>query len=544
MKTKFFTLIFLMLSTSIIAQDISEAKKIPTTYDRSSFAVFFLDNSSNSHWDKVRAKIDSIVLSDKFDNNNFKNIILSSSVAGQVGTKSSQEELLKELNKMNAGRELISKWYNRQPDGTMNMELIHQRGRFTATDADFLRAQTSKRGNAALEDFGNRLVNLSYVLVVDLQNVQTMEEAKITNMKGWKANSVGYIFRLDFNEETRNALYDTWIYDDDSEADKTQKRKAFEQIEFPLVPVLQKTVSVTASQMESSSGLRLALKSKSMDQLMQELVQKSYDEIIYQMEMGVEEFKVKTPLFATRPLRAKIGLKEGLKTDYRFFVYEHVYNPKTNQAEPKQRGVIRAGSKSQIIDNRREATGDMGTSKFYQVAGRKLDAGFTLQQQNDFGMELLIGGEVGNTAGLYLRGDIRLSRFVGIKALFVYVEGGGIDSKTYDGEESTFFRYGGGLAKGFQLMRNIELRPYVGAGLDNTTNSMILSGESISSLYVRGGANLALNLKHNIQFVGGIGYYGFIGDVTDSDGNVAGSSWDFYFDKSGPSGMIGVKIMF
>jgi hypothetical protein len=243
---------------------------------------------------------------------------------------------------MNVGRELISKWYNRQPDGTMNMELIHQRGRFTATDADFLRAQTSKRGNAALEDFGNRLVNLSYVLVVDLQNVQTMEEAKVTNMKGWKANSVGYIYRLDFNEETRNALYDTWIYDDDSEADKTQKRKVFEQIEFPLVSVLQKTVSVTASQMESSSGLRLALKSKSMDQLMQELVQKSYDEIVYQMEMGVEEFKVKTPLFATRPLRAKIGLKEGLKTDYRFFVYEHVYNPRTNEAEPKQRGVIRA----------------------------------------------------------------------------------------------------------------------------------------------------------------------------------------------------------
>jgi len=542
MRTQLLTLFFLTFAGTLFAQDIAKSKTIPTTYDRSSFAVFYIDNSSQNHWNEVRPLIDSIVFSDKYDNNNFNNIIISSSTAGQLPTKGTQDALLNELNSMNIGRQLIAKWYNRQPDGTMNMDLIHKRGRFSVTDADFLKAQTSKRGNAALEDFGNRLINLSHILVIDLQNVKTTKEAKMENMKGWQATAVGYLFRLDFNEEKQNELYDNWIYDDDTEDVKKQKRAAFDNIVFSFNPLAIQIASVSAIQLESSSGIRLALKAKTMEQLLKEMVQKSYDEVIYKTEMKVEDLKVKTPLYETRPLRAKIGLKEGLKTDYRFFVYEHVYNPKTNEAEPKRRGVIRVAGKSSIVDNRKEATGDMGTSKFYQVAGRKLEAGFTLQQQNDFGLELIVGGEGGNTSGLLLRADFRLGRFIGIPAFYLYGEFGGFDSKEYQGEKSSFMRYGAGLAKGFQLGRNLEIRPYFGFGLDNTTNESINS--TISSLYIKPGVNLALNLKHNIQLVGGLGAYSFIGDVTDANGYTVADSWDDLFDKSGPSALFGVKFMF
>lgn len=542
MRTRLLTLFFLIFSGTLFAQDIAKSKTIPTTYDRSSFAVFYIENPAQNHWSEVRPMIDSVIFSDKYDNNNFSNIIISSSIAGQLPTKGTQDALLNELNNMNVGRQLIAKWYNRQPDGSMNMELIHKRGRFTATDADFLKAQTSKRGNAALEDFGNRLINLSHILVIDLQNVKTTDELEIKNMKGWQANAIGYLFRLDFNEEKQNELYDTWIYDDDTEDVKNQKRAAFDKIVFSLNPVTIQIVLISATQLESSSGIRLALKAKSMEQLLKELVQKSYDEIIYKTEMNVEDLKVKTPLYQTRPLRAKIGLKEGLKTDYRFFVYEHVYNPKTNAAEPKRRGVIRVAGKSSIVDNRKEATGDMGTSKFYQVAGRKLEAGFTLQQQNDFGLELIAGGEAGNTSGLLLRADFRLGRFIGIPAFYLYGEFGALESKYYYGTETSFVRYGAGLAKGFQLGRNLEIRPYFGFGLDNTTDEGI--GSTISSLYIKPGVNLALNLKHNIQLVGGLGAYSFIGDVTDANGYTVTGSWDDLFDKSGPSALFGVKFMF
>ena len=543
MKRSFLVFLSLCLASHVFAQDIKE--KVPTTYDRSSLTTFFIDFQSGNHWSVARSKVDSVLYSDKYDNNNIDYLLLKASFSRESAITKLQDAIQKDLNNANVGRDIIAKWYNRQADGTMDMELVHQRGRFTATDADFLLAQTSKRGNAALEDFGNRLVNLSYILVIDISNIKTMAEAGYKGTKGWQANAAGYLFRIKFDDEVRNAFYDTWIYDDDSEEEKVRKRKAFQQLDIPIVPVIQKSLTITSSQAESDTGLGLFFKPKSTDQLMQELLQKAYDDIIYRIEMDVEEFKVKTPLYETRPLGAKIGLKEGLKTDYRFFVYEYVYNSKTGQAEPKRRGVIRAASKSKITDNRKVATGDTETSRFYQVAGRKLEPGFILQQQNDFGIEVALGTEIGNVSGFYGRLDYRIGSLVGIRSTFVYVEGG-IDAAEsigyYTNESYAMLRYGGGLAKGLQLTRNVELRPYVGLGLEQTSYSVFGNDEDISALYVRIGANLALNLTHRFQIVGGLGAYSF-GDATDDDGNSYGS-WDSLFNRNGPTMMIGAKLGF
>lgn len=533
MKRFFPLVIILSFAITTFAQDVKE--KVPSKYDRSSLTTLFLDFQSGNHWNVARSKIDSVQFSDKYDNNNLNSLLLETSFSRGIGLR---ESIKNELAKSDLPRQIIAKWYNRQADGTMNMELVHERGRFTATDADFLRAQTSKRGNAALEDYGNRLVNLSYILVIDVADIKTMGEAGYKGSKGWQATVNGYLFRINFNDEVRNAFYETWIYDDDTEEVKEQKRKAFQQLDIPLEFVINKSLTVSASQSEKDSGLKLLKKEKTTDQLMQEMLQKAYDETIYRIEMDVEEFKVKTSLYETRPLRAKIGLKEGLKTDYRFFVYEYVYNSKTGKAEPKRRGVIRAANKSKIVDNRKVATGDTQTSKFYQVAGRKLEPGFIMQQQNDHGIEVSVGPEVGNVSGFYGRIDYRLGRFIGVRSTFAYVEGG-VDAADYIGESYGMLRYGGGVAKGLQLMRNVELRPYVGLGLEQTS----YNDEDINSLYIRAGANLALNLTHRFQIVGGAGVYQF-GDATDSDGESIGMTWDSMFNRSGPAVMVGVKLGF
>ena len=542
MKKLVLFFIFSVCFIGLVAQDVKE--KVPSTYDRSSLTILYVDFGSENHWQTAKPKIDSLVYSDKYDNNNLDFILIKPSFSRAEGGLKMSESLLNELKSANVGRKIIAKWYNRQPDGTMDMELVHHRGRFTATDGDFLRAQTSKRGNSALEEFGNRLINLSYILVVDISNIKTMAEAGYKGQKGWQATAGGYLYKMEFSEKIRDAFYDTWVYDDDTPEVKAQKNRLFNELEFPIVAVTQKSLSISASQSEADKGVSLFIKQKSTDQLMQDLVQKSYDETIYRIEMEVEDFKVKTTLFATRPLRAKIGLKEGLKTDNRFFAYEYVYNSKTGKAEPVRRGVIRAESKSKITDNRKVATGDMGTSKFYQVAGRKLEAGFTLQQQNDFGIEVTLGPEMGNVGGFYARADLRTGRFVGIKALYVYGEGG-IDNANYlvDGESYIMLRYGAGLAKGLQLMRNMELRPYLGIGLESTTIESI-SSDAISTLYFRGGANLALNLSHRFQVLGGIGLYQFLGEATDSDSNSINRTWDDLFQRSGSSVLFGIKLGF
>ncbi|MFP4556531.1 MAG: hypothetical protein ACLFNU_06650 [Bacteroidales bacterium] len=539
--------IFVIFGAYTFSQEITEDGKIPEKYDRSSLTVMFVDLPSVKYWNQVKSKIDSIYFSDKYDNNNLESALIKPSSG--FSSNDLQEAIKKDLLELEVGKKIISKWYNRQPDGTMNMEVVHKRGRFSASDADFLKADATKRGESALRDYGSRLIGLSHILVIGITDVKTASDANIKNMKGWQANVSGMLFRVDFNDEMRNALYETWIYEDDSDEVKEQKKKAFEALEVPINHVTTKSMRVTAMQPDGDSGLSLFFKPKTKDELLQELVQKSYDEVVYRIEMDVKEFQVLTSLYDKRPLNAKIGLKEGLKTDNRFFVYEHIYNPKTNETVPKRRGVIRAKSKSKIVDNRYDAMGDMEASEFYQVHGRRLEPGFTMQQQNDYGIEVSLGAELGEIGGFYGRADYRLGRFVGIRALFAYGEFG-IDAENYPNFPyygDTFFnflRYGVGLAKGLQLTRNVELRIYLGAGGEQASNSDFSEDDAFTAVYVKPGANMALNLSHNFQITGGIGAYAFISDGESESGMNIGQ-WDQAFSgRSGSSTFIGLKLGF
>ncbi len=544
--------IFLIViwSFALYGQEDKPKQKLDSSYDRSSLTVFFMNNQSEEYWSIAQEKFPELVLSDKYNNNNFESIVFPLELQRKI-LGDYQDELGIRLSGLNMGKQVVSLWYNRKPDGTMDMDRVHERGRFTATDADFLLAQTSKRGNAALEEFGNRLISLSYILVLDLNSIINVDQGEESKNKGWTAKVTSYLYKIDFNDEVKYAFYDTWIYDDDTEEVKNQKRAAFNQLQIPIVPVLKKSIAISATQPKADTGLGLFFKPKSTDVLLKELVQKAYDESLFNLEKSLEEFKVKTALFDTNPYRAKIGMKEGLKTDYRFFVYEYVYNEKTGQAEPKRRGVIRASSQSKIVDNRKEATGDMGTSQFYQVGGRKLEQGFILQQQNDYGVELSLGLEMGGIGGLYGRLDARLGRYVGIRSLFVFLEGG-FDAGNYynawyylnvSNDQFMFYRYALGVAKGYYFARNFELRPYVSVGLDNAMHEELEKDYALSAIYAKPGFNLALNLKHNFQIVAGAGYHLFVTNAENSYGEYG--PWDEIFEgRSGISMLVGVKFDF
>lgn len=536
----FLVWLLLLLPNLLIALDTSNNKNaVPESYYRNSVTVMFLDQGG-SHWSMAKQKVQSISFSDKFDNNNLSDLFLRPSFSkGSLIPSAVAEAIKSDLEKKNTGRDIIAKWYNRQPDGTMDVELVHQRGRFTATDADYVVASSTRRGDAALEDLGNKLVNKSYILVLDVYDIKSMAESDEESLKGWRSNVTGYLYRVNFDEETRMAFYDTWIYEDDAADVINSKKNAFNNLDIPLEFVTTVSSSVRSTQTKQYG-------SKSEDQLMQDLMQKAYEDVIFNLEIKVDAFKVVTPLYGRRPLRAKIGLKEGLRTDFRFFVYEHVYNPRTNSTRQVRRGVIRAKSSSKIHDNRHEASGDMGTSQFYQVAGRRLEEGYTLVQRNDFGIEITLAGESGEIGGFYGRADVRTGRFTGIRSLFVYIDLGldGADSPMY-GDDFTMFRVSGGLAKGMQLMRNVELRPYIGVGVEGASNDAYTEDDAIQAYFFRAGANLALNLTHNFQLIGGLGSYNFVTDAENESGSFPEIPWtDVFPRREGVSTMVGIKFMF
>lgn len=526
---------------ALLAQDIEKGKKIPSTYDRSSITVFYMKFPGENHATEVEAKFEKVTFTDKYYNNNLNSLVIQAPFSrGDLSVKA-EKAIEAYLLQQGVSKAIVNKWYNRKDDGSMDLDLIFDRGMFNATDAAYIKAQATKLGDNILKDYGNRLIEKSYILVLDYQNIQTMKEAKIEKMKGWKATVNGYLFKVKYDEEVQNALYDCWIYPEDSPEIRKEKIKKYEALQIPITFVTKTTVYVQASWPTEDTQLGKIIKQKTEDQLLQELVQKGYDESLYYLEMNNEEFMVKTTIHQVRPIRAKIGMKEGLKCDHRYFAYEYVYNEKTSSVEPHFRGVIRATSK--IVDNRQVARGDMPTSQFYQTAGRKLREGYLIRQQNDFGLELLVGYEAGQVGGIYGRIDGRLGRYIGIRALFVYLEGG-VQSKDYDTYEGiNFLHYGIGLAKGFMLSRNLELRPYLGLGQEQASHTGFTNG-SLKVLYLKAGANLALNLKHNFQVMGGFGLYSFIGNAEDDNGD-AGLTWtDKFTDREGMATMFGIKFMF
>lgn len=553
MKRTYFVLFLIILGVNSFAQNISETKTIPSTYDRSSLTVLILDFGSENHFEGVKESFSKLAFGDKYYRNDIGISVLKPNFTRAEFSVKPNELIANLLKEQRVAEQIIALWYSMKDDGSMSLELVHERGMFNATDASYLQAQSTKRGNTALMDYGTRLINLSYILVLDYKDIKTMAEAKIKDMRGWKADVNGYLFKLDYNEEIQNAFYDNWIDETDAPEAKVDKKGKIQQISVPISFITKVSQPTTSSQAEGTTQIGKFVKQKSEKILLEELVQKSYDEVLYFLEKGYEEFRVKTTVYQARPIRAKIGKKEGLKTDYRFFAYEYVYNEKKNTVEPKFRGVIRATSN--IVDNRKVASGDMGTTKFYQTAGRRIRAGYLLQQRNDFGASLLVGYENGEVGGVYGRVDLRLGRFIGMKATYLYGEIG-FQSKDYGtiswtdengvsgtaSESATFLRYGAGIAKGFHFARNFELAPYVGAGLE--TAKYKDEDEDLSSLYFRVGANLALNLKHNIQLVGGAGVYSFISKASYGDFELEESWSDLFENREGVSAMVGIRIQF
>ncbi|MDP3451604.1 MAG: hypothetical protein Q8R90_01505 [Bacteroidales bacterium] len=537
---------FLLLFASLIcligvaaAQDVvGSALKVPSTYDRSSLTYLVLDYPSANHFNFVRNNVGKIAFSDKFYNNNLPNFFIPAPYAKDYIGFNKAQLILEAIQKKRVANDIVAKWYSMNSDGMMTLDLIHSRGMFNATDEAYLQSKTTKRGNAQLEDYGNRLIDRSYIVVIDYYDIKTMQEANVKDSRGWKSGFQAYLYKIDYNEGIQNLIYDNWIYEDDTPAVKADKRAALKKLEIPVVFVKNVMLSATESESTKSSTINVlgSKKPRTEDELMAAVLQKSYDEVLYNLEMGVEHFKVVTSIFAVRPIRAKIGKKEGIKTDNRYFAYEYVYDQERDITQQKFRGVIRATKK--IADNVHVATGKSPTTEFYQTSGRKMETGYLLQQKNDFGAELSVGFEVGEIGGIYGRLDLRLGRYIGSRALFVLLEGG-YESKNY-GFDYKFTRYGVGVAKGLQLTRNSELRPYISLGIEETKNPNDLK---LSTVYYKGGATLNINIKHNIQIFGGAGYY-ITGSGKDANGLDIGD-WDSKFtDRSGLSFIGGLKLGF
>ena len=201
--------------------------------------------------------------------------------------------------------------------------------------------------------------------------------------------------------------------------------------------------------------------------------------------------------------------------DRRYFVYERQIND-AGEVVPVRKGVIRATSN--IVKNDTIATGEGGTTTFYQTFGGGIKDGMTIQEKVDWGIgvsllagtdisvlgEFSVGMWLGNAmkipygTKLYVRLDYPLSK----------MEDNNIILTDTEGNDMQNMMVAIGVSKDFYFMRMVSLSPFLGVTTlieTEATKEVIAATNKITS-NVEVGANLSIGILDNAQIIGRISY--------------------------------------
>jgi len=281
--------------------------------------------------------------------------------------------------------------------GKWTFDQVLDLARLNMTDADYLQFKSSSAGirAGAARKFYKEVLNSQYILSYTLDDLRTAAEnydrASAKNVKkGGKAipaaerKNVGYmanvtigVYKVVMDDEILNT-FETHIFGDTIEHNEKQMIDALQSFPFKIKKVGTRRVA-TSSTYDKTSKNR---KKPSMTKLLESLVSNAnLDHEIDELFDGTKEFDILTVLYASKPgLEIKIGTKEGLKRNDRFFVYELVQNRKGKIVE-KRKGAIRA--KGKPSNNKGISSGQTKPTSFYQIQGRKLEKGMIVKEKRN-----------------------------------------------------------------------------------------------------------------------------------------------------------------
>jgi hypothetical protein len=556
-----------------LGQEISNSAKksknqlVSSEYDRNSLTILGLKSPGELN-DRIALILDTLKVQDKFYSNDigFRNIpykvdfTLFDRARHDVIYKT---DVLQLLGSQKVGQGILARWFNRQGDGTFNTDVLKERGIYNSDDSDFSLVNATKRGQSSLMDAGLSLVDKSYVMVIGYSNLITMnqhyDQIKATpenrKLNGVKGDMIGMLYKIDFSDSISTLFFnDMWTAKGTPDPEK--KAAAFNSFNFPFKPVKYLVMPLQATQ--SNPGQSSSPKvQKTQDQLLQEVVNTSVEGLLNSITTLISEFKVKGQIYKTKPIAIKIGKKEGLGFDQRYFVFENRENSK-GQKYSERVGVIKSMS---VADNRVVSKGETDPSYFYQVAGGKIDnLGMFAEQRNDAGLNLFIGYQSAGLSGATGRLEYYLGRVLyssksnkisrGLTSFKLYVEGGynmgDYTLQTSSGKESlNIYHISAGLNKDFYIMNSIHWGPFIGYGIESGKGK---TSESESETgFVETGIRLGINLKYNIQLVGSANYYYMLTPkVKDKDGKeIVTDSYSDIFPDRGEFGITGgIRFMF
>lgn len=391
----------MLFACRIQAQEENEMK-----YRRGSLYSVMVNHEGREFGDEIKDVFMKIPIPDKYNDHDLSVKVIYTPDKKKIDDDHAEiDEFIK--NNGIASR-MVGRWFNRDyMTGVCDVELVKERGLYNASELDKALAAKSQRGNALLEDAGEDLIGNTFLIVNDIRYIdrskgsrtfgQIMKavgdvasmltnDASYTSLghltgnmvetyKGFKVNIDTYLYQLVWDEETATKFY-TDYYTATEDKDRVNafnnNRKMF------------KLNYIGKQHSDGSNTSFLGINLDEPQQMVRKACQRAIDENIANLQKNFEQFKVKTPLISVSPLKAYIGLKEGITEKSRFEVLEAEMTEEGKMVY-KRVGIIEP-KENLIWDNRYMAAeeqaygSDFGFTTFKKVSGGNFYPGMLIRE--------------------------------------------------------------------------------------------------------------------------------------------------------------------
>ncbi len=264
-------------------------------------------------------------------------------------------------------KKVAAKWFNRKDDGTIDYELIKQRGAYSASAEDKDMANATASASDYLLDFeliGNSFVVFNKQTFVSneiaariirdialskadsIPNEQLKQKAIEGANKIYERTKEGYtvitkswLYQLNWNEEVATTFKSYFLNE------KIDSKAAWDTTTLFKLNFIGDEVS--------SALVTFSLKTKRTENEIIDLaVKRNIDNVFSKLQKKYEVFRPVSPVTTVGPVTARIGKKEGLEPGQTFDVLESRKDPKTGAYKYESIGTVKVSKKAPIWDNR------------------------------------------------------------------------------------------------------------------------------------------------------------------------------------------------
>lgn len=312
-------------------------------------------------------------------------------------------KLLKERSAMvnnyiqSTSKPVVARWFSRDSLGNMNIRLWEERAHYSANDEHI--NQSLNSSVSRISTLGEDLMKKSYIVVYDMGDIESyediyneMDRAKKIKEKyldiefkpvkrekeGYRVSYTRHIYKLNFDENVSNTFYEKYWLDESITTNREQIKNQWQTASFPLIKQHVSSGIIEQSQPgfeEYWATVKISKKRRSKEDMLKSLGNNNLNGSLSALKKVIKDFQLKTSVFNAYPITAKIGTKEGIKLNKRWFIYEIHLDDEGHQIM-KRSGWARATS---IGDNKGVATGKSPTSTFRQAGGKEAYSGMLMQ---------------------------------------------------------------------------------------------------------------------------------------------------------------------